>query len=136
MIRAFFILAIVAASSLAWAGAPPSDSPFIVVTGPDGVQRVDVIAGSYFFKPNHLAVKVNVPVEVTIRKEPGLTPHEFILSAPEAGMDFKEELSTEPKTLRFTPQKTGKYEFYCGKRLPLSKSHRDKGMKGILEVTD
>ncbi len=85
-------------------------------------------------RPSYISVKAKVPVEITIRKESGLTPHSFVLNAPDAGIKIKEELSSEPKVIRFTAQKPGKYEFYCDKKSPFGKSHRDKGMKGILEV--
>ncbi len=100
-----------------------------------GVQKVEVLAGSYFFKPKDIRVKVNVPVEITIKKEPGAAPHDLVLQAPEAGINFKEELSTEPKVIRFTPTKTGKYPFYCDHRF-LFWTHRAKGMEGVLEVTE
>ncbi len=100
-----------------------------------GVQKVEIIAGSYFFKPNHVAVKVNVPVEIAIKKEPGVAPHDMVLHAPEAGVDFKMELSTEPKVIKFTPTKVGKYPFYCDHRF-LFWTHRARGMEGVLEVVE
>ncbi|HUJ17771.1 MAG TPA: cupredoxin domain-containing protein [Nitrospirota bacterium] len=99
-----------------------------------GSQKVEMLGGSYFFKPNDIIVKVNVPVEIIIRKESGFVPHDIVLHAPEAGIDFKVELSTDPKTIKFTPTKAGKYEFYCDKRF-LFWTHRAKGMEGVLEVT-
>jgi len=112
-----------------------ADKPFVVNIGPDGIQRVDITGGSYFFKPDYIAVKANVPVEISLRKEGGLIPHEFVLNAPEAGMDFRVDLSSEPRIIRFTPAKPGKYEFRCNKKSPFSsQTHADKGMKGILEV--
>ena len=100
-----------------------------------GAQKVEMLAGSYFFKPNDVMVKVNVPVEITIKKESGVAPHDIVLHAPEAGIDFKVELSTEQKVIKFTPTKVGKYPFYCDHRF-LFWSHRGRGMEGILEVTD
>ena len=100
-----------------------------------GVQKVEMLAGSYFFKPNDVIVKVNVPVEISIKKESGLVPHNIVLHAPEAGIDFDVSLGTEPKVIKFTPTKTGKYAFYCSKRF-LFWTHRDKGMEGVLEVTE
>jgi plastocyanin domain-containing protein len=58
----------------------------------------------------------------------------IVIKAPEAGIDISESLSTEPKIIRFTPIKTGKYVFYCAKKFLFFKSHRDKGMEGVLEV--
>jgi plastocyanin len=100
-----------------------------------GVQKVQMLAGSYYFKPKYVIVKVNIPVELTIKKESGFVPHDIVLHAPEAGIDFKTELSTEPKVIRFTPTKAGKYPFYCNHRF-LFWSHRAKGMEGVLEVTE
>ena len=107
---------------------------FRAIPGNDGVQRVDVVGGSYFFSPDHIVVKVGVPVELRVRKEPGITPHTIVLKAPEAGINFDVGLATETKEIRFTPEKTGRYEFYCDKKIPFLESHREKGMHGVLEV--
>jgi len=104
--------------------------------GPEGVQRAEITGGSYFFKPRHIILKVNVPAEFTLKKERTLTPHAFVVKAPEAGMDIKVKLGTEPKKISFTPTKTGKYEFYCDEKLLFFPSHRKQGMKGMLEVTE
>ncbi len=115
---------------------PGQKSVFTAAVDADGVQRADVIAGSYFFNPDYIVVKVNVPVELKVRKEPGITPHDFVLKAPEAGIDVLESLGSDPKSVRFTPTKPGKYPFYCDKKLIFSKSHREKGMEGTLEVVE
>ena len=111
------------------------ESRFVATVGPDGVQRVEVNGGSYFFKPNVIVVKVNVPVELVVRKT-GQGSHDICLQAPEAGIDFKESLGDQPKTIKFTPTKVGKYPFWCTHKIPLSKSHRDRGMSGVLEVVE
>jgi plastocyanin domain-containing protein len=95
-----------------------------------------MLGGEYFFKPKHIIVKVNVPVEIILKKESGVVPHNIVLKAPEAGIDISENLGTEPKTVRFTPTKKGKYEFICDKKLLFFKSHKDRGMEGILEVVE
>jgi len=109
---------------------------FVAKIDPDGVQRVEVVGGSYFFNPNHIVVKVNVPVEMKVTMESGIIPHDIVLKAPEAGMDLEADLRDEPQVLRFTPTKTGEYTFYCDKKLLFFKSHKDKGMHGTLEVRD
>src|SRR5918999_3563332 len=85
----------------------------------DGVQRLKVVGGSYFFKPGHIVVKANVPVELLASREPGMAPHNLVIKAPEAGIAVEEELATEPRKIAFTPKKPGKYEFYCAKKPPL-----------------
>ena len=109
---------------------------FVATVDKDGIQRIEVLAGEYFFDPNYIIVKVNVPVEIKIKKEPSLVPHTFVIKAPDAGMDIHESLSSEPKIIRFTPTKIGKYPFYCDKKFLFFESHREKGMEGIIEVTE
>ena len=112
------------------------ENVFQTVVAPDGVQRVDVVGGSYFFKPNHIIVKVNIPVEMKVSKESGFTPHNIVMDSPDAGITFEESLSTTPKAITFTPTKTGKYPFYCTKHFLFFGSHRAKGMEGVLEVVE
>lgn len=102
----------------------------------DGVQRVEILAGKYFFKPDHIIVKANAPIELKVRKEAGIVPHSFVIKEPETGIEVNESLSTEPKVITLTPKKAGKYPFYCGQKLLFFKSHREGGMEGVLEVTE
>ena len=110
------------------------EPPQAVKPDADGVQRVRLIAGSYFFKPNRIVVKVNVPVEVTASRESGITPHDLVIRAEEAGINVKEDLGSDPKKISFTATRPGKYPIYCSKKLPFMAGHREKGMEGILEV--
>jgi len=118
------------------ANAQGEEKVFKAAVDGDGVQRVEVIGGSYYFDPNHIIVKVNVPVELTFKKEPGFVPHNIKIIAPEAGININEEMSSDPKTVRFTPVKAGRYSIYCDKSILFLKSHREKGMEGVLEVVD
>ncbi len=127
----FVIAAVLGALCLA---AAAQETITVVPMGKDGVQRVEIVGGSYFFKPNHIVVKVNIPVELKISKESGLVPHDIAVKAPEAGIEFKESLSSTPKVIKFTPTKVGKYPMYCTKKAPFSKTHREKGMEGVIEV--
>lgn len=102
--------------------------------GPDGVQRVEIRAGSYFFKPEHIIVKAGAPVELVIRNESKIIPHNFVMEAPEAGLKVSEALSGSLTVVRFTPARPGKYAFYCDKKFLFLKSHRDRGMEGKIEV--
>lgn len=116
--------------------ARTEEKKVVASIGTDGVQRVEMVGGSYFFDPNYVIVKVNVPVEIKVKKESGMVPHDFVLKAPEAGIDVRVDLGKEPQTIRFTPTKVGEYPFYCAKKLLFFESHRQKGMKGILKVQE
>ncbi len=115
--------------------ANAQEKPYKAVKDNDGIQRIEIVGGGYYFDPNHIIVEVNVPVELKVKKDAKfLVPHSIVIKAPEAGIDFSESLKTEPKIIRFTPVKTGKFIFYCDKKLLFFKSHRNKGMEGVLEV--
>lgn len=109
------------------------EAPFVVPVAADGIQKVDVLGGGYFFKPKHLVVKVNVPVELMVTKEKGMVPHNIMIKAPEAGIDFNVEMKTTPTPVSFTPTKPGTYPMLCTKKF-LWMSHKEKGMEGVLEV--
>jgi len=107
---------------------------YVAKVDADGVQRVRIEGGGYFFKPNHIVVKVNVPVELLVSREAGIVPHNLVIKAEEARFEVEEELATEPKKITFTARAVGKYRFWCGKKLLFFASHRERGMEGVLEV--
>ena len=113
-----------------------AEPPTVVQIDTDGVQRIEILAGDYFFKPAHIVVKVNQPVELKVRKETYIVPHNIIIYAPAAGIKINESLSRDPKTILFTPTKVGKYPIFCDKKPPFLASHREKGMEGVLEVVE
>lgn len=102
----------------------------------DGVQRVEIVGGEYFYKPDYIIVKVNVPVELKVSNESRFVPHSIVAKSPEAGIDFSEDIKREPKVIKFTPTKVGKYPIYCDKKLLFFASHREKGMEGLIEVVE
>lgn len=102
----------------------------------DGVQRVRLRGGSYYFTPDHLVVKVGVPVELLVSKEPGLVPHSLVIWSPRAGLDVDVALESREQAVRFTPRATGRVTFYCKEKLLFFTSHKDKGMTGILDVVN
>jgi hypothetical protein len=86
-------LALVTALTCVPHNASAGDEPYRAVVDTDGIQRVTILGGSYFFKPDHIIVKANVPVELAVRVEPGVIPHSFVLKASEAGITIIEHRS-------------------------------------------
>lgn len=113
-----------------------AEKRFVATIDKDGYQRVEMTAGEYYFDPAVVVVKVNVPVELTIRKAGGITPHNFVIKAPQADVDFKIDLSSEPKKISFMATKAGSYSFECANQLLFFKSHKERGMHGVLEVVE
>ena len=104
---------------------------YVAKADADGVQRARVMAGSYFFQPGHIVVRANMPVELMASREAGMVPHDLVIE----GLDLRQELSTEPARIAFTPGRAGKYAIYCSKKPPFGgATHRERGMEAVLEV--
>ena len=112
-------------------------SPVVVQTDSDGVQRAVLTVDSHVYSPDHLVVHVGAPVELTLRSVTIVTPHNFVLRSPEAGLDVNQNIGAgETVTVQFTPTRPGIFTFYCDKKLLFFPSHREKGMEGRLEVRE
>lgn len=59
----------------------------------DGVQRVRLIAGDCFLRPNRIVLKANVPAEITVSDEPGSVRRDIVVCAPYAGMTIDAPLA-------------------------------------------
>ncbi|MBE7414263.1 MAG: hypothetical protein HS130_03120 [Deltaproteobacteria bacterium] len=68
-----------------------------------------------------------------MRSEALIVPHDFIIDAPEAGIEDLGGACREAGLHRFTPGKAGIYRFYCGKGFPLQGA-TGKGDGRTLEV--
>lgn len=134
--KVMLFAAVLAAAVLITPVCLDAGEPVVAKPGPDGVQRVELIADGYDFTPEHIVVRVNVPVELTVSQEGWLVPHNLVIDEPGAGMEVDVKLSTGPGTVGFTPKSTGSFPFYCDNRLLFFRSHREKGMEGTIEVVE
>lgn len=139
MVRTNYIKILVLASVLCFSwysslGFTQDSTPVVAKMSEDGVQRAEIIVDSYSFKPNHIIVEVNKPVEITLKSVTMVIPHNFTISHPESGMNIDQNISHgEDVIVKFTPTKTGSFDFYCNKK-GIFGSHRKKGMEGVIEV--
>lgn len=113
------------------AAAQPEPAPLDA----DGVQRVRIVGGSYFFRPERIAARAGQPLEITLQLEPGIVPHRFVLEGPDGKPLAEVAMGSEARTLRLTLP-AGDYPFFCPNRLLGFKSHRERGMAGVLEVRE
>lgn len=132
----FLLLALMISFTAGRVAAQSGNEPYRATIGNDGVQHVNILAGDYFFRPKHIIVKVNVPVMLVVRVEQGVIPHGLVLKVPKANISIDEDLDRESQTFTFTPTESGKYAFYCPKKLLFFKSHREHGMEGVLEIVE
>ncbi len=101
-----------------------------------GVQRVDMDLGDYQFHPNTVSIVAGTAAELVLTNRDAITPHNFIVEAPEAGMEVNLEVSAgESATIVLRPTRPGTYTFYCDKQFLFFESHREKGMEGQIKVT-
>ena len=101
-----------------------------------GVQRVDMDLGDYQFHPKTLSIAAGTTAELILTNRDSITPHNFIVEAPEAGMEVNLEVSAgESATIVLRPTRPGTYTFYCDKQFLFFESHREKGVEGQVKVT-
>lgn len=77
----------------------------------DGKQVINMAVNGFDYSPDTFTLKKGVPVEWRIDGK-GAQGCARIISVPALGI--MEQLSSDVKTIEFTPQKTGKIKFSCG----------------------
>ncbi len=98
--------------------------------------RLEIEMGDYRFRPDKIEATVGREVMLRLHNSDRFIPHDFVLEAPEAGLDIAVDVPPgASKTVRFTPTAAGFFPFHCSKRLLFFKSHRARGMHGLLMVT-
>lgn len=132
---ASWISVAIALCSFAVSVAQPDEASYRVSPDADGIQRVAVLGGSYFFRPNHIVVQAGKPLEISVKMERGIVPHSFVLESAEGKQLADVSLSEEAQILRLNLP-AGHYVFYCSKRFLGFKSHRERGMAGTLEAVE
>lgn len=98
-------------------------------------QLIEVTLDSYTIRPDRIVVNVNQPVTLKVTNKATIVPHDLIIKAPEAGIDVKIDLRAgNSGEATFTPTIAGTYEMLCDKKPPFLRSHKNKGMHGVLVV--
>lgn len=98
-------------------------------------QVIEIKLDSYAIKPDRITVKAGQPVTLKIKNEASFIPHNLVIKAPQAGVEVKVDVSAGKNgEVSFTPTQAGTYEMLCDKHPPIGKSHKEKGMHGVLVV--
>lgn len=96
---------------------------------------IEVKLDSYTIKPDKITVKVGEPVILKVRNEATFLPHNLVIKSSQAGVDIKIDVSAgKSGEASFTASQPGSYEILCDKTPPIGKSHKEKGMHGLLVV--
>ena len=92
--------------------------------------------GDYRFRPKTVSIAAGTAAELVLTNRDGITPHNFIVEAPEAGMQVNLDIPAgKSAAIVLRPTRPGTYAFYCDKKFLFFPSHREKGMEGQIEVT-
>jgi plastocyanin len=111
--------------------AEASSSPEVAGTNdtqaqPSGEARViQLEAGSFYYKPNQIRVKVGEKVKIVMTSKDML--HDFNID--ELGVSLPKTRSGQTNSIEFTATKAGSFEYYCS-----VSDHRAKGQVGTLIV--
>lgn len=98
-------------------------------------RSVPVKMGDYRFSTDSITVQTGETIRLELVNTDNLTPHNFTVQAEEAGLNVDIDVSAgETEIVNITPLAPGTYTFYCNKKLPFMKSHRHRGMEGVLIV--
>lgn len=101
----------------------------------DKEPTIRVSLGDYRFTPAELQLRVGEPAVLELVNSDRLTPHNFTLKDAAAGFDISIDVGAgDSQRVMLTPVTPGRYLFYCNKKLPFLKSHRARGMEGVLLV--
>lgn len=93
----------------------------------DGIEIVEVEAGSFYYKPNEIRVKKGDKVKIVMKSVDMM--HD--LHIEELGVKLPITKSGETGTVEFVAEKVGTFEYYCSVG-----SHRKMGQVGKLIVEE
>ena len=90
------------------AGAATSKSA--AVTG--AVQKITVDTSKGYYDPSTVQLKAGVPAEITFTQSSGC-----LAQVQSSDLNFSEDLTGGPKTIKLGALKTGSYQFSCGMQM-------------------
>src|ERR671934_2935051 len=73
--------------------AAMESEPVVLEVGSDGIQHGRISLDSYSYAPKFIVVQAGIPVELTLTSVTLLTPHNFVLKEPGAGLSVSEDVS-------------------------------------------
>ncbi len=96
---------------------------------------IPIELGDYSFSPNEIEIRAGSTTQLQLINRDAVVPHNFTLRDDTAGLDIDVNLAAgKARLVEITPLTPGSYKFYCNKKLPFMKSHRQRGMEGTLTV--
>lgn len=105
------------------------------VHGQEPPREIAITMGDYHYAPDVIEVDSGQTIVLHLSNTDGITPHNFTLVDETAGLEVDTDVSAGGSVrISLTPQQPGSYTWYCNRKLPFMKSHRNRGMQGTLVV--
>jgi plastocyanin len=99
------------------------------------VRVVEVLLGSYRFMPTEIQLIAGEPVILRLVNADSIIPHNFTIHDASGELDINVDvIAGETVDINLKPSTAGRYTFYCGNKMLFMKSHREKGMEGVINV--
>jgi hypothetical protein len=116
-------------------GADADNDRTWAAIGSDGVQRIHIRCGANFLDPNHIVIKANVPVELTVSTTAGLPSHSFVISmSGPRPITADTPIEATEKTFAFVPGRPGDYQASCRDNTTTANAALLKAKQGLLTV--
>ena len=101
----------------------------------DSTNIIEVQLGSYQFMPQEIQLGTDQAVILRLSNRDSIIPHNFTIEDPTGELDINVDVAAgESVDVKLNPTRPGRYTYYCSKKLLFMKSHREKGMEGVLNV--
>ncbi len=99
-------------------------------------KTISIKLGDFHFSPDRIKLVANQPTRLVLVNTDSITPHNFTLIDKAADLNIDLDIAAgKTREIEIIVQKPGTYHFFCNKKLPLMKSHQDRGMQGSLTAT-
>lgn len=103
--------------------------------GQEPPREISITTGDYHYAPDVIEAGIGQTIVLHLTNTDSITPHNFTLVDKSAGLDVDTDIGAgSAASISLTPRYPGSYTWYCNKKLPFMKSHRDRGMYGTLVV--
>ena len=101
----------------------------------DEIPVVEITLGSYHIMPEQVELIAEQPMILRLVNTDTIIPHNFTIESADDALNVNiDVLAGETVDVKLTPSVAGRHTFYCGNKMLFMKSHRKKGMEGILIV--
>jgi plastocyanin len=103
----------------------------------DASQQISIKLGDSRISPATVEIQADTRTVVELTNTDLVAPHTFTIGDTVGNLIINRNVEAgKTVTAELPPLHAGSYTFYCNKKLPLQKTHREQGEEGTLIVTE